>query len=162
LCYGCYEKTYIRIKKLCSVCNRVRRLDTINPARCHSCYTIHRYNTDPAFRTKCLVRNKIRKVFKSGKESSVLKKYYIDAHKIAEHLGKQPDGDHHIDHILPLFAFDLTDPLHIYAAFHPSNHQWLLARENLSKNAKYNQKDLETHLEMCKKTIPLGIGGGGR
>jgi hypothetical protein len=40
---------------------------------------------------------------------------------------------YHIDHAIPLSAFDLTDTKQIQIAFSPENLQWLSAEENLSK-----------------------------
>ena len=41
--------------------------------------------------------------------------------------------DYHIDHIIPLCAFDLTKKEQLEEAFSPENHQWLLAIDNLRK-----------------------------
>jgi len=65
-------------------------------------------------------------------------KYGIDYGAIIEALGPHPNtigisGDFHIDHIIPVSAFDLTDPAQIKIAFAPENHQWLLARDNRKK-----------------------------
>ena len=67
--------------------------------------------------------------------------------KLVEYLGDRPEGDFHIDHILPLAAFDFNDDAQIRAAFAPENHQWLPAKENLEKYNKYDEKELEVYLE---------------
>lgn len=86
------------------------------------------------------------------------RKYGIDYGAIIEHLGPHPNtigiaGDFHIDHIIPLSAFDLTDPEQIKIAFAPENHQWLEAKANLAKHNKIQgqlalsvQKQLEAVL----------------
>ena len=65
--------------------------------------------------------------------------YGIDYEAIIAHLGPHPNtrgikGDFHIDHIIPLSAFDLNDPEQIKLAFAPGNHQWLRAKDNISKH----------------------------
>ncbi len=82
--------------------------------------------------------------------------YGIDYKAIIEHLGAHPNtrgikGDFHIDHIIPLSVFDLNDPEQVKLAFAPSNHQWLKAKENISKHGHIKgqlslmtQKQLET------------------
>lgn len=59
--------------------------------------------------------------------------------EIAAHLGPCPGerGEWHIDHIRPLASFDLSDDAQLQQAFAPENHQWLPARENIIKGARY-------------------------
>ena len=45
-------------------------------------------------------------------------------------------GNWHIDHIKPLAAFDLTDPVQVAKAFHYKNLRPLHWRQNISKGAK--------------------------
>lgn len=54
-------------------------------------------------------------------------------------LGPRPGSgqEWHIDHIRPLASFDLDDSEQVRQAFAPENHQWLPAKDNLSKGAKY-------------------------
>lgn len=68
------------------------------------------------------------------------KKYGIDFEKIIEHLKPFPKDPsvYHIDHIRPLSSFNLNNPDEIRVAFAPENHQWLTAKENLIKGAKWN------------------------
>jgi hypothetical protein len=55
-------------------------------------------------------------------------------HRDAKSRG--PGPGYHIDHIVPLAAFDLTDENQVRLAFAPENHQWLLAKENLETGAR--------------------------
>jgi len=83
------------------------------------------------------VINALRAYTKEGKIKSS-DEYGIDYVKIIEHLKPFPDDQskYHIDHIRPLCSFNLTNSEEIEKAFAPQNHQWLLARENLSKGSK--------------------------
>ena len=46
------------------------------------------------------------------------------------------DGKIHIDHIVPCFAFDLTDEAEQKRCFHYTNLQPLWAKENLRKGTR--------------------------
>jgi hypothetical protein len=63
------------------------------------------------------------------------REYGIDYKAIIEHLGKCPGNrkDYHIDHIIPITAFDLNDVEQVKLAFAPENHQWLKCAENIRK-----------------------------
>lgn len=63
-------------------------------------------------------------------------KYGIDYKEIIEHLKPFPEdiSKYHIDHIIPLAAFNFDNPEEIKLAFAPENHQWMLGHENLSKH----------------------------
>ena len=65
-------------------------------------------------------------------------KYNIDYNSILNYLKPFPKNieDYHIDHIIPLSSFNLTKDEEIQKAFTPSNHQWLLAHDNLIKSNK--------------------------
>ena len=47
-------------------------------------------------------------------------------------------SDAHIDHIRPCASFDMTDPEQQRECFHYTNLQYLPAKENMSKGAKFN------------------------
>lgn len=44
----------------------------------------------------------------------------------------------HVDHVRPLAFFNLKDPNQLKRAFHYSNCQPMLAKENMSKGSNYN------------------------
>lgn len=98
-------------------------------------------------RLRNLVYIALRKYAEDGK-IMLSKKYGIDYAAIIAYLGPHPNtrgisGDFHIDHIIPLSAFDLNDPEQIKLAFAPGNHQWLRAKENkVKKNRIVGQLDL--------------------
>lgn len=87
------------------------------------------------------LRNRISKALRQQnvKKQKTINQYGIDIAKIAEHLGSCPGSmkDFHIDHIVPLSSFDLTDINQLQKAFSPENHQWLTAEENMRKGSKH-------------------------
>jgi len=91
------------------------------------------------------LRDSIRKYAK-GKKIMNAKEYGINYKKIIEHLKPFPKDieKYHIDHIKPLASYnflnkDGTQNLkEIKDAFKPSNHQWLLAPDNLKKSSEWN------------------------
>ena len=90
------------------------------------------------------------KTFTNSGKTQALKEYGIDIKSIVEKLGEPPqDGKkYHIDHIFPVSAFDLNNPEHIKACWHPSNLRWLEASENISKNDNYDEVLFEKYLEL--------------
>ncbi len=87
------------------------------------------------------LRNRLRKALKQYTVTGKIKHsidYEIDYGAIIKHLSPFPLNRHlyHIDHIIPLVSFDLEDPEQVKLAFAPSNHQWLLAFDNLSKGGR--------------------------
>lgn len=100
-------------------------------------------------RIRGLLYNALRKYTKTGKVASS-GKYGLNYGKVISYLIKNKpnvplkellDGRKwHIDHVVPLAYFDLTNPRDIKKAFAPKNHQWLRARENMSKQDFYKGK----------------------
>jgi hypothetical protein len=180
VCYKCYMKYYYKqpkhicvkcgkkeivasrtddgpICKKCWSCGKEKEVATYcnNSPICRNCYAVIRYNTDEQFRIKLILRQRVREAIsvysKSGKITTS-KKYGIDYEAIIQHLGPCPGEreDYHIDHIIPLSAFDFDDLKQIRIAFAPVNHQWLKAKDNLKKGAKYDTKILEEYLNVYK------------
>ena len=97
-------------------------------------------------RLRNLVSQAFRKYTKTGK-IMVSSKYGIDYKAIIEHLGPHPntlgiDGKWHVDHIIPIRAFDLNDLEQVKVAFAPSNHRWLSAHDNRLKSANMPSADI--------------------
>ena len=91
-------------------------------------------------------RNRIRvglkKIKKSSKTCDLLGcsfeflKNYIEQ-KFVDGMNWNNMGKWHIDHIVPLAAFDLSIEMNQKIAFHYTNLQPLWAEDNLKKGAKY-------------------------
>ena len=98
------------------------------------------------------LRNRVTLAFrvhsKSGKLYSSMK-YGIDYGAIINYLGDCPGNrsEWHVDHIIPLCAFNLDNPEQVRLAFLPENHRWCTKKENLTKNGKYNKKDYESYID---------------
>jgi len=119
-------------------------------------YNNIRYKTDSRFKLNKNISNLIRtsiKGNKNGKHWEDLVGYTLN--DLKAHLEKQFTdgmnwnnyGEWHIDHIIPLSAFNFTKPKHIgfRKAWTLENLQPLWAEENLSKNAKLYY-DFQGHL----------------
>ena len=104
-----------------------------------------KYLSDEGYAVKRRLRNLLRCAFnhysKTGKFTTS-RAYGVDFGAIVKHLGPCP-GDrkcYHIDHIRPLVSFDFDDLEQVRLAFSPENHRWLLAKENMSKGAKWEKE----------------------
>lgn len=71
---------------------------------------------------------------KNGRTNS-LKKHGIDIPLICEKIGPRPKG-FHLDHIVPLSALDMHNPIHIRIGNDYRNLRWITAKENYSKHTK--------------------------
>jgi hypothetical protein len=96
-----------------------------------------RYNNSFYFKTRECVRANIAKAFSkhstNGKVMSS-KKYGIDYAAIFQKLGEKPEGNFHIDHIIPISKFNLDIPEHVRLSHSPENLRWLDATENIQKS----------------------------
>lgn len=108
-------------------------------------YTANRYKSDPTFALKINQRSRVRAILKSNKSDKTHEllgcsfeelKAHIES-KFVDGMGWHNMGEWHIDHIVPLAAFDLTKVENQKIAFHYKNLQPLWALENLKKGAKY-------------------------
>ena len=150
ICKSCYKTP----KDTCSICgktNNVRkRID--NLCICKNCYFKYKYDNDNRFKVLHKLRSRIQLALKTyllnGKTKSC-EEYGIKFEDIINYLGNCPGNkeDYHIDHIFPLAAFDFNNSIHIKAAFAPENHQWLVVKENLQKNNKYDQKEFDEYIK---------------
>ena len=110
---------------------------------------VNKYHTDKQYKLKVTIRNRINIYLKEKK----ITKYTSSTHSIGcdyetleKHLESQfTDGmnwdNHaldgwHIDHIIPLDYYDLSDPKQFKKACHYTNLQPLWADENIQKSNK--------------------------
>lgn len=104
-----------------------------------------RYNTDPNYRIRKLVRGRLRKALKlhtkNGKVMSS-KKYGIDFEAIFARIGPCPGTgkEYHLDHFIPLIKFDLDNPDHVKLSHVPENFQWLKSFDNGNKQDKFTKQ----------------------
>lgn len=133
----------------------------------------HRFATDPAFQEKRrqwkqdsmsrrTAEQRLRKSLQSrfwvairmqvGRGHAIkVHDYGVNWHDVVQHLGPCPGKreNWHVDHVIPLSRFDLTDARQVRLAFAPENHQWLPAAENLKKS----QKDKEVSIRAASKVV---------
>ena len=110
-----------------------------------------RRETDTDFYIKSNIRRSFKQAMKTYSDTGKIKsisKYPIDMPAIIEHLGSPPDNGkkYHIDHILPLKAFDHNDNEMIRMCWAPKNLQWLEASHNLVKSDRYETYDFDKYI----------------
>ena len=99
-----------------------------------------RYKTDEGYKIRRLLGTAlgsvIRHYIKTGRVIHPMKKYCIDWDGIMNVLTPipKPRKDYHVDHIIPLYKFDLTNWEQVRIAFAPENHRWLLVKDNLKRS----------------------------
>lgn len=99
-------------------------------------YCRNRYKTDDAYRLSVSLRNRLK--VKNGSAikdlgcSIVEFKLYIE-HQFQEGMNWNNHGEWHLDHVLPLSSFDLTNRMELLEACNWLNIQPLWAKDNLRK-----------------------------
>ena len=73
-----------------------------------------------------------------GKIRNPMRKFNIDWGGIIKVLSPITENrsDYEVDHIIPLFKFDLTDIEHVHLAYATENHRWLKIKENRRRDRK--------------------------
>jgi len=108
-------------------------------------YTAKKYNSDPIYKLKLNQRIRLRTVLKSSKSAKTHEllgcsyeelKYHLES-LFVDGMNWENMGQWHIDHIVPLAAFDLSIKENQKIAFNYKNLQPLWAIDNLKKGAKY-------------------------
>ena len=83
---------------------------------------------------RSLILSAFRRTSKNGKLKSN-KEYGIDFNAIFDRIGPRPGSgrEYHLDHIIPLAAFNLDIPEHVKLSQSPCNLRWISKKENLEK-----------------------------
>ncbi len=111
----------------------------------HNKYIKNKRLNDENFRIKVNLRSRLSQAVKNGQKSgSAIKDldcsiFYLKRHLEAQFQPGMTWGNYglygwHIDHIIPLFNFDLSNSKEFKKACHYTNLQPLWAKDNLSKN----------------------------
>jgi len=129
-------------------------------------YTKKKRAYDKNYRIKELLRNRFFYALRAYTKGKIVSstKYGINYKKIIEHLEPFPKNPskYHIDHIKPLFSFNLTNPQEVKIAFAPENHQLLTIEEHKNKTKqeipiwRKNVKELEDKSNTNKLDIQYG------
>lgn len=103
-------------------------------------YANRRYKEDEGFRMRKKLGTAlgyvIRHYIKTGKIANPMKKYCIDWKGIIKVLTPipKPRRAYDVDHIIPLWKFDLTNWEQVRIAFAPENHRWLTKKQNQKRS----------------------------
>jgi hypothetical protein len=103
-------------------------------------YQKNRYKNDELYRLKHCLRSLIISAFKrmsNGGKLKANKEYGVDFNAIFDRIGPRPGTGHeyHLDHIIPLAAFDLDNSEHVRLSHLPCNLRWISKKENLVKRS---------------------------
>ncbi len=104
-------------------------------------YKKDRYHKDLDFRIRCILRSRIRDALQFGRAGSSVEGLDCSIKELKQHLENQFQpgmswenyGEWHIDHIIPLASFDLSDKKQFRKACHYTNLQPLWKKDNLTK-----------------------------
>ena len=123
-------------------------------------YDNNRYQTEPLYRFKKNIRSLIQQGFKlyskNGKTKSC-KEYGIDFKSIYDKIGQKPEGNYHLDHIIPVSIFDFDNPEHVRLSHLPENLRWISAEENFSKNDSIDMQLIRCSLALTYIAQEIGL-----
>ena len=108
---------------------------------CYTHYVSNKMKTDINFRLAKRLRGRMQDLIRAGSAVRDLGCSVSDFKEFIEQrfsggMSWPNYGKWHLDHIVPLASFDLTDRQQFLEAAHYSNYQPLWAQDNLSKGAK--------------------------
>lgn len=107
-----------------------------------------RRKIDIKYKLSCYLRNRLNKVLRGfSKSVSVLKLIDCSIEQLKQHLESKFTygmswknyGKWHVDHIRPCASYDLSKVSEQHKCFHYTNLQPLWAKDNLSKNDKFQK-----------------------
>ena len=116
-------------------------------------YDAHRKAEDPNFRLACALRTRLRKAIHNGqKTGSAVRdlgcsisafRLYIES-QFEPGMSWDNYGKWHLDHVMPISSFDLTDRMQFLEACNWLNYQPLWALDNIIKSDKVaKEKNLD-------------------
>lgn len=105
----------------------------------------HKYHNDPIFRLKAVLRSRLQNISNGRHAGSAVRDLGCSVEQLKRWIEQQFQygmtwdnyGQWHIDHIVPLSSFDLTQNPKVKKACHWFNLQPLWAQDNLSKGARF-------------------------
>lgn len=117
-----------------------------------------RFKIDISYRIQINIRTCVSKVFKrKNKIHSISKSLGCSTSFLKQHLESKFQfgmswenygSKWHIDHIIPLTAFNLQDIIHFRAACNYKNLQPLWAKDNISKGNKFKEENFKNYLKL--------------
>ena len=128
-------------------------------------YLNNRYKTDINFRLICKTRSRIRKALKRTSEFSSTKEILgIDFETYKKWIEFQMAADMtrdntEIDHVKPIYMFDVTKDEELREAFSWKNTQPLLKYDHQQKGTKFNFLDFQQQFNKAYHFIKLNEGG---
>ena len=132
--------------KKCSVCSTIKPSERFrhNRLKCKDCE-----RDDPKDKFNRVIRSRIYNSLKNKTSHTIeyLGCSYVEYHAwIFDHnYNLDNRSDWHIDHVIPLSTFNLDDPAQQLLAFNWRNTTPLSCKENLTKNKKVIQTQVEQH-----------------
>jgi hypothetical protein len=121
-------------------------------------------NSSEQNKLKHNLRNRIRFVLKGlrrggrlhelvGCSVDFLKSYLESQFTAGMSWGTYGTGGWHVDHVIPIKAFDLTNEIQQKACFYYKNLSPLWGSDNISKSAKYNIGDFNAYMEWFTENV---------
>jgi hypothetical protein len=127
-------------------------------------YYKERYASDPQFAAAFRVRNRIYEALKkkgAAKSGTTQEAVGCSFEFLRQHIERQfkgsmswdNPGSFHIDHIVPLASFDLTDPAQLKVACNWQNLRPIPPKKNMSKGAKLTEPQMHLPLSVTNYTF---------
>ena len=130
-----------------------RNRDSINE------YRRNKRKTDDNYRIADNLRKGLKRVLKMYNQDKTFSSGITKelCKKIIDRIGPRPSDDFHLDHIIPLSVFDLTQEIHRTLANSPENLRWLLGKENLSKKDSVDFELIYCSLSLLSIAKQIGL-----
>jgi hypothetical protein len=131
-------------------------------------YIKRRYAEDPSFAVAFRVRARVYQAIQKGgasKSGGTEELIGCSFDFLRQHIERQfkgkmswnSPGSFHIDHIVPLASFDLTDPAQLKVACNWQNLRPLAPKKNISKGAKLTEPQMHLPLSVTNYTFSEAI-----